>query len=277
MAAPRARSEPTVDFGALLRDWRRHRQISQLALSAASGISQRHISFLENGRARPSQGMVVALADALDVPLRERNTLLISAGYSANYATQALQGGQLAVFRQAIDALLAQQEPYPAIVLDGRWNLVQLNAGATRFFGNFIELPAPQSPATGDFQLVHLCLQDEGLRPALINWEEVVHAFLQRARRALLVNPRDRALGALVEMILHHPDAPERWHTPDWDGEPAPAITLRLEDGGERFELLTMHAHFAGSQQVSLEELTVELFFPANAHTAAWFAAPPTD
>ncbi|MEM9386210.1 MAG: helix-turn-helix transcriptional regulator [Pseudomonadota bacterium] len=272
MAAPRARPEPTIDFGALLRDWRRHRQLSQLGLSSASGISQRHISFLENGRARPSQGMVVALADALDVPLRERNALLLSAGFSANYATQALQGAQLAVFRQAIDALLSQQEPYPAIVLDGRWNLVQLNAGAERFFAQFVDLSGLQVPAASEFQLVHLCLRDDGLRPALSNWEEVVHAFLQRARRALLVNPRDRALGALVEEILHHPAAPERWHTPDWEGESAPAITLRLEHDGGRFELLTMHAHFAGSQQVSLEELTVELFFPADATTAAWFA-----
>ncbi len=256
------------EFGSLLKDWRQHRRMSQLSLSAQSGISQRHISFLETGRSNPSRGMVLALSDSLDIPLRERNTLLQSAGYSAIYSEESLTDAANAVFREALQATLDHQEPFPAMVLDGRWNLVMANNAALAFFGQFLDIASALGELDAeDFQLVRLCLADDGLKPFIGNWQELVYAFLQRLRRALLVNPRNTRLAAMIEQIVSHPDAPDTWQDPDWGSPPAPAINLIMEKDGARYTLFTMLAHFGSAQQVTLEELSVELFYPADEET----------
>jgi len=258
----------SADFGSLLKDWRNHRRVSQLRLSTESGISQRHISFLETGRSNPSRAMILALADSLDIPLRERNTLLQTAGYSAIYSEESLTDASNRVFREALQATLDHQEPFPAMVLDGRWNLVMANQGAMRFFGLFIDVAdALGRLGADDFQMIRLCLADHALRPYIRNWQELVYAFLQRTRRALLVNPRDTRLPLLIEEIVNHPDAPSSWQEPDWSTPPSPAITMVLEKAGERYELFTMLAHFGSAQQITLEELSVELFYPADSRT----------
>ena len=256
------------EFGSLLKDWRQHRRMSQLSLSVHSGISQRHISFLETGRSNPSRGMVLALSDSLDIPLRERNTLLQSAGYSAVYSEESLTNAANAVFREALQATLDHQEPFPAMVLDGRWNLVMANHGALNFFNEFLDISTALAELdASDFQIVRLCLTDAGLKPYISNWQELVYAFLQRLRRALLVNPRDQRLPRLIEQIVSHPDAPDTWQEPDWASPPAPAINLVMEKNGARYTLFTMLAHFGSAQHVTLEELSVELFYPADEET----------
>jgi transcriptional regulator with XRE-family HTH domain len=264
-----------LDFGALLKDWRQHRRVSQLGLSSLSGISQRHISFLETGRSRPSRATVLALSESLDIPLRERNALLQSAGFAAAYSERPLDGSRTAVFQSALQATLAHHEPYPALVLDGRWNLVMANDGALRFFARFVDLGnalgaigAPQH-----FQIARLCLHEAGLKPYIVNWQELAWSFLARARRALLINPRDRYLPVLIEEISHHPEAPEEWRQPDWTSVPDPALTMVMEKDGERYALFTMMAHFGAAQSVTLEELSVETFFPADATTRAHLEA----
>jgi len=261
-------SAVSYSFGGLLKDWRNHRRVSQLRLSTESGISQRHISFLETGRSQPSRAMVLALADSLDIPLRERNTLLQTAGYSAIYPEDSIAGERNELFRDALQATLDHQEPFPAMVLDGRWNLVMANQGALRFFGLFIDVPAALANlAAEDFQIIRLCLADDGLKPFISNWPELTYAFLQRLRRALLVNPRDQRLCALIDEIVSDPAAPGSWRNPDWSRPPPPAITMVMEKDGERFALFTMLAHFGAAQQVTLEEMSVELFYPADAGT----------
>ncbi|MCZ6618170.1 MAG: helix-turn-helix transcriptional regulator [Gammaproteobacteria bacterium] len=261
----------TSDFGAVLRDWRRHRRLSQLNLSTQSGISQRHISFLETGRANPSRPMVLALSESLDIPLRERNALLHSAGYSPCYAEQPLDDGAVATFHAALKATLEHHEPYPAMVLDGRWNMVMANDAALRFFSLFIDpftaLERMGSPT--EFQIVRLCLSDLGLKPYLGNWQELTGTFLQRARRALAVNPNDVLLPVLIEEIQSHPEAPSQWQTPDWSTPPAPAVNMVLEKDGRRYALFTMLAHFGAPQHVTIEELSVESFYPADEATRA--------
>jgi len=259
----------TLDFGALLKDWRQHRRISQLGLSSRSGISQRHISFLETGRSRPSRAMVLALSESLDIPLRERNALLQTAGFSASYSEHPLDGQGTAVFEAALKATLDHHEPYPAMVLDGRWNLVMANEGALRFFGQFIDffsaIDAIGSPT--EFQMARLCLHEAGLKPYIVNWETLVWSFLSRARRALLVNPRDRLLPVLIAEISHHPDAPAEWRQPDWTSAPDPALTMIMRKDEIEYSLFTMLAHFGGARSVTLEELSVETFFPADEAT----------
>ena len=258
----------SADFGSLLKDWRTHRRVSQLRLATDSGISQRHISFLETGRSNPSRAMVLALASSLDIPLRERNTLLQTAGYSAIYSEEGLNEASIAVFRDALQATLDHQEPYPAMVLDGRWNLVMANQGAFRFFGLFIDVPQVLADiGAQEFQMARLTMSDQGLKPFITNWQELAYTFLQRARKALLVNPRDPGLPVLIEEIVSHPEAPQSWQEPDWSSPPAPAINMILEKDGERFELFTMMAHFGAAQQITLEELSMELFYPADSAT----------
>ena len=258
-----------LEFGSLLREWRQHRRLSQLDLSSRSGISQRHISFLETGRSRPSRPMVIALAEALTIPLRERNALLECSGFRAAYGQGSLDESAMALFREALQLAISHHEPYPAIVLDGRWNLVMMNPAALRFFGNFIDpfaaLAAIGNPDT--FQMVRLCLHDQGFKPFIRNWSELVYSFLQRARQALLQQPRDPLLRQLIDDILRHPAAPGHWQTPDWTTPPSPAVNMVLDDGRDTWSLFTMLAHFGAPQHVTLEELSVELFYPADAAT----------
>jgi transcriptional regulator with XRE-family HTH domain len=266
---------PVVNFSALLKDWRQHRRVSQLGLSTLSGISQRHISFLETGRSRPSRAMVLALADSLDVPLREQNALLQSAGFAPAWSESPLDGQGTALFQEALQATLDHHEPYPAMVLDGRWNLVMANQGALTFFGQFVDifaaLEAIGSPT--EFQVVRLCLRDEGLKPYIGNWEALVFSFLVRARRALLLNPRDPYLPELIREIGHHPDAPAEWRAPDWTSAPEPALAMTMQKDGQTWRFFTMLAHFGSAQSVTLEELSVETFYPADETTRAHLEA----
>jgi transcriptional regulator with XRE-family HTH domain len=260
-----------LSFGTLMKEWRSHRRLSQLQLAVNSGISQRHISFVETGKAQPSRQTVLELADTLDVPLRERNALLQRAGYSAAYPDAPLAEADLGLFQEALDQMLAQHEPYPAMLLDGRWRLVGSNGAALRFFSQFIDpaLLLATAPDTADapFPVVDLCLREDGLKPHFENWQEVVFSFLLRARAALLANPRDQEMAELIERLQNHPEAPESWQAPNWSSAPPPAITMRLRKGQARYALFTMLAHFGSPQQTVAQDLSVELFFPADEAT----------
>lgn len=263
-----------MQFGSVLKEWRQHRRLSQLALSGLSGISQRHISFLENGRAQPSRPTILALADCMDVPLRERNGLLQAAGFAAAYP-ESLDDEQMVVFTQALEAQLNHHDPYPAIVLDGRWNMVMANTGALRFFAEFVD-PARWLEDIGNpesFQVARLVLHEGGLAPYVVNWTELVSSFLQRARRDLLANPANQLLPVLIDEILSHPRASKRWQAPQWRSPPAPAITLTMRKDDLTLSLFTMLAHFGAPQNVSLEELALESFYPADSATRDWFEA----
>lgn len=261
-------TEVFLDFGQVLRSWRQHRRVSQLKLATASGISQRHISFLETGRSSPSRGMVLALSDSLNIPLRERNALLQSAGFRSAYDEQPLDDQSVALFRQTLEVALKHHEPYPALVLDGRWNIVMANNAATRFFSLFIDLnQALRGDKHPDFQLIRICLAPDGLKPYINNWESFIYALLQRARRALLINPRDPGLPQIIESILSHPDAPEQWHNPAWSAPVQPVMPMQMTKNGNHYSLFTMLAHFGAPQHVTIEELSVETLYPADEPT----------
>jgi transcriptional regulator with XRE-family HTH domain len=268
-ATARSLPEAPLDFGGMLREWRQHRRLSQLELSLRSGISQRHISFLETGRSRPSRPMVIGLADALAIPLRERNALLECSGFRAAYGESSIDDVAMSLFREALQLAIEHHEPYPAIVVDGRWNIALANQGALRFFGHFVDIFAAleRIGSPDAFQIVRLCLDDAGLKPFIRNWTELVYSFLQRARQALLQNPGDGELKGLIDEILGHPNAPLRWHAPDWKTPPSPAINLVLDDGSHTWSLFTMLAHFGAPQHVTIEELSLELFYPADPAT----------
>ena len=268
-------AEAAPVFGTLLKQWRQHRHVSQLELSLRAGVSQRHLSFLETGRANPSRPMVLALASSLEVPLRERNSLLQSAGFNAVFGEGNLQSESHRVFRDALQQNLDRQEPYPALVLDGQWNMVMANDAANRFFGLFIDpfqaLAAIGAPA--DFQIVRLCLHEAGLQPYIVNWADLVGTFLSRFRRAQAANPRHEGLAAIIEEILTHPLAPADWREL-WRGQPEPAVQMVLATpAGDELKLFTMLAHFGSPGDVTLEELSVEMFYPADDATRRYLEA----
>jgi transcriptional regulator with XRE-family HTH domain len=178
-------------FPSKLKFWRRRRGLSQLALAGRADISQRHLSFMELGRAVPSREMVLRLAAALDVPLRQQNALLLAAGFAPIWRQSELAAPELAQIARAIDFMLAQQEPFPAVAVDRHWNLVKGNAGATRLVEHLIG-PLPSGDAVN---LADALMAPEVLRPFLVNWAEVARHFIHSV--ATLGTPRDITLQEL--------------------------------------------------------------------------------
>ncbi|MEM9316281.1 MAG: helix-turn-helix transcriptional regulator [Pseudomonadota bacterium] len=259
-------------FGALLREWRQHRRMSQLALATEANVSQRHVSFLESGRSNPSPVTVACLADALSIPLRERNVMLRTAGFAPRYAEDELGAGIDPAFMQALEAVLTHHEPFPAMVLDGRWNQVMANAAALRFFSLFIDIEAATAAQAGtDYQIARLCLDDRWLKPYITNWEVVVESLLRRARLALVANPRDEGLAGFIDEVIAHPEAPAAWRAPARSTPPDPVLTMDMARDGRTWRLFTMLAHFGNPQSVTLQELSVETFFPADESTRVLF------
>ena len=189
-------------FGPMLRTWRRRRGASQLALALQSGVSQRHVSFLESGRARPSREMVVQLSTALDVPLRQRNEMLLAAGFAPAYRESNLAAPELAPVRQAIDFMLRQQEPYPAVVIDRLWNLLQANEAANAFTVFLFEGMPPAPPPGKGPNLLRWILDPKALRSKISNWEEVARYLVSTTYAEILAAGGEPRALAFIEEIM---------------------------------------------------------------------------
>ncbi len=183
--------QPTT-FGTLLKQWRDRRSLSQLDLALTGQVSQRHISFLESGRAKPSQEMVLKLATVLEIPLRHQNLLLGVAGFAPIHTETDLSAPEMTSICKALDFILRQQEPYPAIVIDRYWNLLLANKGATRLLNLFIPPDKLQTQfcIDGKINLMRVTFDPQGLRPFIANWEELAKYLLQRVHRELTYSRR---------------------------------------------------------------------------------------
>src|SRR5215831_5721447 len=163
-------------FGRLLKDWRGRRGLSQLDLAVAARTTQRHLSFIESGRTSPTREMILRLAATMDVPFRQQNALLLAGGYAPAWSERALTEPSLAMVSRALDHMLAQHEPFPAFVVDRRWNLLRANAGAARL-SEFLLGPAAEDAAPVNVAIA--LMSPEGLRPFIANWAEVALYFLR--------------------------------------------------------------------------------------------------
>ncbi|MDP1837752.1 MAG: helix-turn-helix domain-containing protein, partial [Reyranella sp.] len=195
-------------FGPMLRTWRRRRGASQLALALQSGVSQRHVSFLESGRAKPSREMVVQLTTALDVPLRQRNAMLLAAGFAPVYRESNLAAPELVPVRQAIDRMLKQQEPYPAVVIDRLWNLLQANEAAQAFTVFLFEGAPPPVPPGKQANLLRWLLDPTALRSKLANWEEVARHLVSTTYAEILADGGEPKALAFIEEVMAFPGVP---------------------------------------------------------------------
>jgi transcriptional regulator with XRE-family HTH domain len=269
-AAPAASAPPDL-FGPMLRAWRRRRGASQLALALQSGVSQRHVSFLESGRARPSRDMVVQLTSALDVPLRQRNTLLLAAGFAPVYRESGLGTPELAPVRHAIDRILKQQEPYPAVVIDRLWNLLQANDAANAFIVFLFEGPPPPPPAGKSPNLLRWLLDPKALRPKLSNWEEVARHLVSTTYAEILADGGEPKALAFIEEVMAYRDVPASFRKLRFEERPSPVLTLDYVVGGKSLSVFTTISTLGTPQDVTLQEIRIESFFPADERSDALF------
>ncbi len=248
--------------------WRKRRGFSQLHLAMVAGCSQRHISFLELGRTKPSREMVLRLSAALDVPLRRSNELLLAAGYAPIWAETDLSAQAMAPVRDALDYILAQQEPFPAVVVDRRWNLLRANNGAIALVEH---LTGPV--ATGaSINLADALVGPDVLRPHLTNWPEVVRYFV-RSVEADAAADGTAETAALLQRLLGYKDVLETMSQAPTSGAEAPVLPMHFEKGRTKLELFTTITTLGIPQDITLQELRIESFFPMDQATREAFSS----
>jgi len=243
-------------YGGELKAWRTRRRMSQLELALSAGVSARHVSFLETGRARPSRGMVLRLAERLGVPRADRNRMLNAAGLAPAYAERPLSAEDMAPVRAAVDWMLTRHAPWPAFALDRAWRLTALNGPAERIFGA-VGLAAGQG-------LAEALAGNPALRAAVENLEEVVAHALARLRTENAHHGGDPALGAAIAAL----EAAGPQPAPDAPGLRPAFVPTRLRLGGTTLSLLSTVAQFGAAEDVALADLRIELMFPADEATA---------
>jgi transcriptional regulator with XRE-family HTH domain len=272
----------SVQVGPLLREWRERRRLSQLGLAVEAGVSARHVSFVENGRARPSPEMVLHLAERLEVPLRERNQLLLSAGYAPMYGERTLDDAEMQPVREAIGLVLEGHEPYPALVVDQQWNMVAANRGLVALTEG-VAAELMEEPVN----VLRVALHPKGLAPRIVNLTEWRTHLLERLDRQIAAT-NDPVLVALRDELVGYPasNVSGNGHDgPPGDGSAATdalaasdgaqlardiVVCLRLRVGDAELTFFSTIATFGTAIDVTIAELAIESFFPADGATAEY-------
>ncbi|MFE1230693.1 helix-turn-helix domain-containing protein [Streptomyces sp. NPDC058745] len=253
--------------GPLLRGWREQRRLSQLELALRADSSARHISFVETGRSRPSEEMILRLAEHLDVPMRERNTLLLAAGYAPRYAESTLDEPRLETLREGIEQLLAGYDPYPALVVDGTYTVVAANRGIGMLMAGL-----PEHLLTPPLNAMRITLHPEGLAPRILNLREWRGHLLAQMRRQIGL-ARSESLRALYEEVAGYPlPAGPGGEADREDPQPGPyfALPMRIEHDGRVLSFVSSIATFNTPMDVTVAELAIETFLPADPGTVAY-------
>jgi transcriptional regulator with XRE-family HTH domain len=262
-------------FARLLREWRQKRRWSQLDLALTSGVSQRHISFLESARANPSRAMILQLSEALDVPLRERNLWLTAAGFAPLYRTRTLDDPQMAQVMGAVRMMLAAHEPYPALALDRAWNVLIANRpfeALTALLGPDIWERVDSPESGGERNMMRLFFHPRGIRSLVTNWAAVGPLLWQRATREAHELAGADMLAVLDELApFQEPEI--LWSA--MDSALLPVVPFKLAVGDRRIALFAVIATFGTAQDVTTDELRIETLFPADAESEALFRQLP--
>jgi transcriptional regulator with XRE-family HTH domain len=272
-------------LGNLLRHWRNVRGRNQLDLSIETGVSQRHISFIESGRSNPSRQTLLEIAQVLDVPLRERNTLLLTAGYAPVYSDAPWNSIQMQSVTKALERILRQHEPFPALVMDRYWNVLMTNDSAPRFFNCFIDMSQRKGPRN----MLHLMFDPDGMRPFVEHWDEVSSSLIRRVRSEATGRVIDEKTKELLAALLAYPAAkisptPGTARASDQSrrvqsgpGEqsyraPGPApilpmIPISFRKGEMVLDYFSLVTTVGTPQTVAAQELRIESMFPADEDT----------
>jgi transcriptional regulator with XRE-family HTH domain len=268
-------------LGNLLRHWRSVRGRNQLDLSLETGVSQRHISFIESGRSIPSRQTLLEIAQVLDVPLRERNTLLLSAGYAPVFSETAWNSSQMQSITKALERILRQHEPFPALVMDRYWNVLMTNDSAPRFFSCFIDMSQRKGPRN----MLHLMFDPYGMRPFVEHWDEVAGSLLHRVRTEATGQVIDEKTRELVAALLAYPGGKANSaeqiqrrsrqsnlgqtfaRTSPTGGPILPIIPLSFRKDETVLNYFSMVTTVGTPQTVAAQELRIESMFPADGET----------
>ncbi|HUN57776.1 MAG TPA: helix-turn-helix transcriptional regulator [Candidatus Binataceae bacterium] len=268
-----------IGVGPLLRRWREARHLSQLELALEAEVSARHVSFLETGRAEPSREMLLTLANVLDVPLREQNFLLLAAGFAPIYGETGLDDPRMATVRTAVEIILKNNEPRSAYAHDRHWNIVMANQAFIKFLNIALDKPVvglePLSVAAAPrLNVLRLVFDPEAARKVIMNWETIAKALLNEAYRRLAW-ARDDVLKNLITEILSYPGVPERWREPDLDAPRELILPTELNLGGTVARMFSTITTLATPNDVTLQDLHIEAFYPADAATEKLLSSPP--
>ena len=252
----------STHVGAQLKSWRERRRLTQLELSSTAGVSTRHLSFIETGRSKPSKDMIIHLSECLEVPLRQRNTLLLAGGHAPAYSESALAETPMSAVSDAINRIVDAHDPYPAVVVDHQWDLIVgnravsiLTEGAASFL---LEPPV---------NVLRLSLHPEGMAERIVNLAQWRNHVIARLRREVEVTA-DAQLGALLEELLTYPSGGE-WH----ENESSLLVPLRIRAGDTELAMFSTTTVFGTPRDVTLAEIAIECFYPSDRETAEFFRA----
>jgi len=258
---------PPSELGDLLRYWRSVRGVSQLGLSFEAGVSQRQISFIESGRSAPGRDTLLTLAQTLDVPLRERNALLLAAGYAPVYSVAPWNAQEMHSVISALERVVRQHEPFPAVVMDRHWNVLMTNDATQNFFDCFIDMASREGPRN----MLHLIFDPRGMRPFVADWDAVSRSLLQRVYRESVGHVVDAGTRRLLDELLAYPDVPRDWKT--YQGSSAartlPIIPIGFVSEGVVLRYFSMVTTLGAPENVAAQELRVECMFPVDDETEA--------
>ena len=252
----------TMDVGSELKRWRERRRLTQLGLSAAAGVSTRHLSFIETGRSKPSRDMILHLSECLDVPLRQQNTLLLASGHSPEYSQKSLAEAPMSAVSEAIDRIIDAHDPYPAVVVDQQWEMIAgnqavriLTEGAAEFL---LEPPV---------NVLRLSLHPEGMAPRIVNLAQWRTHLLARLAREVEVSA-DAQLSSLLDELRAYPSGGD-WH--DDDHTNSLLGPLRVRAGDTELAMFSTTTVFGTPRDVTLAEIAIESFYPSDTQTADYF------
>lgn len=259
----------THQFINQLKQWRKSRNMSQLDLALAADVSQRHVSWLETGKSQPSRDMVLRLSEAMEVPLRERNQILNSAGFSNMYSEKALDDPSMEAVRSILSDILKHHEPYPAYVLDRHWNIKMKNNAADILFdvaGDPEQVWASIGDS-GEHNIALLTVHPNGLRQFISNFDEISGQFIRRLKKEALDSGDPESIERF-EQLAQYVDLP--------DEQPAtpllPVLPIVIDLGGPKLSLCSVISTFGTAQDITTGELRVETFYPADEQTAKFFS-----
>jgi transcriptional regulator with XRE-family HTH domain len=256
---------PAGELGDLLRYWRNLRGKSQFDLSLDTGGSQRHISFIESGRSVPSRQILMEIARALDIPLRDRNILLLAAGYAPVYSEDAWNGPEMKSITGVLERMLHQHEPFPAVVMDRYWNILMANESTPRFFNSFTEMAARKSPRN----ILHLMFDPERMRPFIVNWESVANSLFERVYHESVGRVIDEKTKELLAALQAYPGSKTEWKFPKGLGNTSalPMIPIGFMRGKKTLNYFSMITTVGTPQTIAAQELRIECMYPADEET----------
>ncbi|TDT37702.1 DNA-binding XRE family transcriptional regulator [Halospina denitrificans] len=248
--------------GTMLAEYRRMRRLSQMELGLEAEVSARHISFIETGRTEPSREMLMRLAAVLELPQRECNLLLNAGGHPPAYSRLSLDDERLKPVSQALDVMLDNHNPYPALVMDSHWNILRANQAQEIIMGML--LPASYRTRSR-LNVMELIFDPEGLRPFIQNWDELASLFLRRMHSEVMAFPTEESRALFARLLASDP--PKDWQQPPTDAIEAPMITADLLVFGQQLRIFSTLSRFGTALDVNMADLLIEYYFPADETT----------